>query len=122
MSAHLTLMPFSPGAEYSHTLLGPVEVSDGLWKALADIQTHYGQDVPLTFNTYLSDELPHDIPCTHYGNTQLGEYGDRLKHVSVSELMPIAGTQEVTESWLADACWAYLSALPSTWRVAPYWH
>jgi hypothetical protein len=120
MSTRLTLLPFSPDAEWSHTLLGPIEPSQRLVGALEAIQAHYGRDVPLTFNTYLC--VDDDDHPTHYGNTQQDEYGYPLKHVAISELMHLLESEGVTESWLADASWAYMAALPDGWRVALYWH
>lgn len=120
MSVYLTLLPFPANAEHSHTLLGPIEPTPQLRNLLEGIQGHLGRDVPLRFNTYLCRD--DDDHPTHYGDTQEDAYSDRLKQVSVSELMPLLNSAGVEESWLAPPCWAYMAALPESWRVALYWH
>jgi hypothetical protein len=125
MSVRLTLLPFGPGQGFCHTLLGPVEPVAALVEAVKSIEETHGRDVPLHFNTYLCEDDDEHGP--HYGNMQENADGSRLKHVSVSEILPLYLRLGVPSgvfgsSWNAEAAWSYLACLPNNWRVALYWH
>lgn len=44
MSTQLTLLPFGPGQEFSHTLLGPIEPVTALVEAVIRVQEAHGRD------------------------------------------------------------------------------
>jgi hypothetical protein len=121
MSTLLALIPFSPSADHSHTLLGPIECTVDFDNAVTAIQDKHGRDVPLTLNTYFSDEWEAGVR-KHYGNTQVDDYDNPLKHVAVHELRPLEYMDATQDSWLATSALAYIYALPDGWRVALYWH
>lgn len=121
MGLDLSLLPFEADHErlsFSHSVLSVdrTEIVRVVWESLRDA----GETTPDHFSSYLCREG--EIEETHYGVTTTDPYGNRVRCVSVEELLAFREHPGVYQDPRNRAVWAYLAELPEKTRVALFWH
>lgn len=122
MGVDLTLLPFERSVRddwaIAHSVLG-CERRRGLFEVVAEVETAKSVAAPLLFSTYIARDKDGE---TRYGNTQETPYGDKVRVVTVADLLPLADHEDVLDNPKNRAVWAYLGQLAPETRVALYWH
>lgn len=118
MGVDLRLLPFDADF-FSHTVLD-CERRHELWPAIEKVETRNGRDVPDNFQSFIGRSDRFDGTC--YGTTIRTAYGENLKYVLVSDLLPLASHGAVQDNEKNRAIWTYLSQLKPETKVALYWH
>lgn len=82
-------------------------------------------------NKLPQSEIPEALSCylardkegeTHYGYIMEDPYGNKLKWVTVGDLLSLKDSDSVKDNWKVRAAWAYLAEMPSDWKIVLYWH
>lgn len=100
---------------FSHTILNCANAG-----AIHDIVRSLPEtDPPDDFTTYLA-HMPNGDHG--YGKTTETPYGEPLRCLRVHQLLTLRDDPIITASEQNRATWAYLAELPSTMKVALFWH
>lgn len=118
MGLDLRLLPFDADC-FSHTVLDCARRHE-LWDSIQKIENRVGRDVPDGFTSFSGRSQRHDDTC--YGLTIRTPYGENLKYVLTSDLLPLARHKAVHDNEKNRAIWAYLAQLNPQTKVALYWH
>ena len=117
MGLDLTLLPIEHDTNewgFAHSMIRCNRDGE-LFNAVMECEKADSGPVPDDFHTYLARGKDGD---SKYGKTKTTPYGEKIRVVKVSELMPL---KYLAKDYNA-AAWAYLEQLPPNMRVALYWH
>lgn len=56
-----------------------------------------------------------------YGDIAEDAYGTQLKWTTAADLLTLRDDEAVQDNWQNRAVWAYLAAMPATWKIVLYW-
>lgn len=119
MGLDLKLLPIDEYSNSSYTILECFRRPE-LFDAVLVLEDKVGRPVSTNFMSYLSLSVENE-GYYFVGKTTTTPYGKPLKFVQVCDLLKFTAHDGVQDNWKNRAVWAYLSELPTTTKVAPYW-
>ena len=119
MGLDLSFLPLFSEDESSYSVLR-CSCSQSLSEEIRSLERKHGKPVPASFQSFMCRNLPDDH--VGYGPAQRTPYGEPLEMIDVGYLCFLSNHQEVINSSLNRAVWAYLEALPDFTFIALFWH